>query len=101
MEHSSTKKSKAEPVGKVLGVLLEELGLGKKLKQYEAVRVWREVVGERIAGAAIPTKIINGTLIVKVEKSTWRNELSLLKREIIAKINSALKEDIVKDIKFS
>lgn len=101
MELSSMKKSNAEPVGKLLGVLLDELGLGKKLKQYEAVRVWQDVVGEKIARVAIPTKIINGTLIVKVEKSTWRNELSLLKREIITKINTALKEEIVKDIKFS
>jgi predicted nucleic acid-binding Zn ribbon protein len=95
------KKSNAEPVGKVLEVLLEELGLGKKLRQYGAVRIWQDVVGEQIARVAIPTKIINGILIVKVEKSTWRNELSLLKREIIAKINTALKEEIVKDIKFS
>ena len=80
---------------------MEELGLGKKLKQYEAVRIWKEVVGERIANVATPTKIINGTLIVKVEKSTWRNELSLLKREIISKLNAALKEEIVKDIRFS
>jgi predicted nucleic acid-binding Zn ribbon protein len=95
------KKSSAEPVGKVLGALLEDLGIGKKLKQYEAVRVWQDVVGEKIAAVAVPTKIVNGTLIVKVEKSTWRNELSLLKREIIAKINASLKEEIVKDIKFS
>jgi predicted nucleic acid-binding Zn ribbon protein len=95
------KESNAEPVGKLIGALLNELGIGKKLKQYEAVRVWQDVVGEKIAKVAIPTKIINGTLIVKVEKSTWRNELSLLKREIIAKINAALKEEIVKDIKFS
>jgi predicted nucleic acid-binding Zn ribbon protein len=95
------KKSNAQPIGSVLGVLLEELGLGKKLKQYEAVRIWKEVVGERIARVATPTKIMNGILIVRVEKSTWRNELSLLKTEIIAKINSALKEQVVKDIKFS
>jgi len=80
---------------------LEELGIGKKLKQYEAVRIWRDVVGERIAKVATPTKIINGILIVRVERSTWRNELSLMKREIIAKMNAALKEEIVKDIKFS
>lgn len=90
-----------QPVGTVLSSLMEELGLGKKLKQYEAVRIWREVVGERIAKVATATKIINGMLIVKVEKSTWRNELSLMKREIIAKINAALKDEIVKDIKFS
>lgn len=95
------KTPKVEPVGAVLASLMEELGLGKKLKQYEAVRIWQEVVGERIAKVATPTKIINGTLIVKVERSTWRNELSLMKREIIAKINAALKEEIVKDIKFS
>lgn len=91
----------AQPIGTVLSSLMQELGLGKKLKQYEAVRVWREIVGERIAKVAIATKIINGTLIVKVAKSTWRNELSLMKKEIIAKINAALKEEIVKDIKFS
>jgi predicted nucleic acid-binding Zn ribbon protein len=101
MEVSSTKKSNAEPIGKLLGDLLNALGLGKKLKQYEAVRVWQDVVGEKIASVATPTKIINGTLIVKVEKSTWRNELSLLKREIIIKINSALGEEVVKDIRFS
>lgn len=95
------KKSNPEPVAKLLGTLFEELGLGKKLRQYDAVRIWQEVVGDQIARVAIPTKIINGILIVKVEKSTWRNELSLLKREIIAKINGALKEEIVKDIKFS
>ena len=95
------KKPNVQPVGSVLASLMEELGLGKKLKQYEAVRIWKEVVGERIANVATPTKIINGTLIVKVEKSTWRNELSLLKREIISKLNAALKEEIVKDIRFS
>ena len=94
-------KPNSQPLGTVLTSLMEELGLAKKLKQYEAVRIWEEVLGERIARVATPTKIINGTLLVKVEKSTWRNELSLLKREIITKLNAALKEEIVKDIKFS
>ena len=95
------KEPDVQPVGTLLASLMEELGLGKKLKQYEAVRIWQEVVGERIAKVATPTKINNGILVVKVEKSTWRNELSLLKREIITKLNSALKEEVVKDIKFS
>jgi len=94
-------RTSARPLGEVLTSLMEDLGFGKKLKQYEAVRIWREVVGERIAEVATPTKIVNGVLIVKVEKSTWRNELSLLKREIIGKLNAALKEEVVRDIKFS
>jgi predicted nucleic acid-binding Zn ribbon protein len=91
----------AQQVGTVLASLLKELGIAKKLKQYEAVRIWREIVGERIAKVATPTKIINGTLIVKVERSTWRNELSMMRKEIITRINAALKEEVVKDIKFS
>ncbi len=94
------KKSNPKSLDTLLTSALEELGIAKKIKQQEAVLRWSEVVGEQIARAATPIKMDGSTLIVKVEKSTWRNELVMLKREIISKLNAALQQDIVKDIVF-
>ena len=45
-------------------------------------------------------KIENGILTVRVNNSPWRNELVLLKADLIGKINEALGETIVRDIRF-
>ena len=39
-------------------------------------------------------------MIVKVKNSVWRNELLLLKEEILKKYENKLENRIVKDIKF-
>jgi hypothetical protein len=39
-------------------------------------------------------------LFVHVKTSTWRNELTLRKKEIIDKLNTVIGFDVVKDIKF-
>lgn len=80
--------------------LVEGLGIGKKLAEDHAVLRWEAIVGEHIARAATASKIVNGTLFVKVKSSTWRNELSLRKKDIIQTLNSALGQEIVKDIRF-
>jgi len=87
-------------VGSVLDNLVAELGLGKKLREYEAVTRWEEIVGEHIARAATPTRIVDGTLFVSVRAGSWRNELMLRKRELVAQLNSALGGEVVRDIKF-
>jgi predicted nucleic acid-binding Zn ribbon protein len=48
----------------------------------------------------VATRISKGILFVRVKTSAWRNELSMRKEEIIRRINAALGEEIVTDIKF-
>jgi predicted nucleic acid-binding Zn ribbon protein len=87
-------------IGKALAALLGELGIGPRLKQYEVVERWHELVGEQISRVTVPERMDNGKLFVHVLKATWRNELIFLKAELIAKINQALGQEIVKDIIF-
>ena len=96
--NSSTKTPSS--IGVVLGDLVEELGLKGKLKQYEAVTRWAELVGNRIAEEAEPQKIEKGVLIVRVRTGVWRNELTMRKAEILAKLNQAIGDGAIKDIKF-
>ncbi len=63
--------------------------------------IWQRSVGQQIAGQSSPEKIRRGTLFVKVSTSVWMQELQLMKREIIAKINHLYGQETVQDIRFA
>ncbi len=83
-----------------LDELVGSLGIQKKLKEYDAVRFWDDIVGDHIAKATTPVRIVQGVLVVKVRTSTWRNELTLQKKALIERLNAAIGERVVKDIRF-
>lgn len=87
-------------LGSAIEELVHRLGIGKKVREYEAVLQWETIVGEKIASISTATRIQQGILMVKVKTAPWRNELTLLKPDIIRKMNEALKEEVVKDIRF-
>lgn len=92
--------SGTKSIGDALEELVENLGIGKKLREQDVFSLWDEAVGERIAKVAKPTRILQGTLFVSVKTGVWRNELSMRKQEIMGRLNEILNEEIVKDIKF-
>lgn len=97
---SKTLRSSVKPIGSALNELVKGLGIQKKLQEYDAVVYWESVVGERIAQMTTATRILQGVLFVHVKTSTWRNELTLRKKEIIDKLNIVIGINVVKDIKF-
>lgn len=80
--------------------VLMRLGIGTKLKQYEVLDLWSQIVGEQISKVTNAEILRDGKLFVSVKHSTWRNELVFLKNEIINKINKEMKSEVVKDIIF-
>jgi predicted nucleic acid-binding Zn ribbon protein len=90
----------AKSLGEALAGLTADLGIQSRLREYDAVTLWPELVGAHIAKVATAEKISKGILIVRVATSTWRNELQMRKHELMQKINAALKAPIIKDIKF-
>ena len=94
------RQIKPKLIGNSIKTILNDYGLLPRMKQFEALNLWAEIVGEQIAKVAKAEKIDHGSLIVRVEKPVWRNELIFLKKEIIAKINEMMKEEIVKEIIF-
>ncbi len=92
--------SSTSSLGVAIQGLLENLGIGKKIREYDAVLQWNKVVGDRIASVTEAVKIEKGVLVVRVQNGPWRNELSLLKNEVIEKLNRTLGEELVKEIRF-
>ena len=79
---------------------MDNLGIGRKIREYDAVVKWNEVVGEQIARVTEAVKIERGVLVVRVQNGPWRNELNLRKNDVIEKINTSLGEKLVKEIRF-
>jgi predicted nucleic acid-binding Zn ribbon protein len=92
--------SRIKTLADALDELVENLGIRKKLREQDVFELWDKAVGERIAEVAKPTRILKGTLFVSVQSGAWRNELSMRRQEIVARLNEIVNEEIVKDIKF-
>ncbi len=92
---------RAESIGKVLKRTFTNLGLDRRIREFEAVHVFAEVVGEKIAAKAQAIQIERGVLTVRVASSAWRQELNYTKAEMIDKLNTRLGDTIVTDIYFT
>ena len=89
------------PVGQILAKILRRSGLDQKLAKYQFIEFWPQIVGKVIAERAKPEAIRNGVLIVRVENSSWAQELSFQKKIIQSRLNNFLgAEQAVNDIHF-
>ena len=89
-----------EKIGGLISGFLDKLGFGERLYKQTAVLRWPEIVGPKIATETEALRIDGDTLVVKVQKAAWRQQLTFLKAEILAKIDSEIGRGCVKDIRF-
>jgi predicted nucleic acid-binding Zn ribbon protein len=61
--------------------------------------VWERTAGPAIAHAARPTAERNGVLTVTCEASVWAQELDLIAEQLISRLNSALGEPSIRELR--
>jgi len=88
-----------QPLKKVLKKTLISTGIKENLIANKTHSIWREVVGERINNNVQTIKIRKGVLFLEAKTPVWRNEITLIKHEIIKKLNKKLDKNIIKDLK--
>lgn len=101
MRRSEFRRGNLSGFGKLVNHSLEDLGLQQKMREYQAVEKWQDVVGPHIAASSAAEKVRDGILFVCCKSSAWSNELTLHKPDIIKKLNSAVGKKIITDIRFS
>jgi predicted nucleic acid-binding Zn ribbon protein len=87
-------------VDDVLGGLLKKLGLEGEMARQEVVDRWPEVVGEGIARVTRVRAQAKGVLFVAVRSSAWLNELNLMRRDLLARLNAGAGEGRIERIVF-
>lgn len=94
-------RSKLESVNDVLSKTFKYKRLDKKLKQVELFPDWEEIVGTKVAQISKPNRLLGSNILeLEVVDSTWAQELSMKKAEILDKIHKTGKGAPISDIRF-
>lgn len=79
---------KPDKLSAVFDTLMGSLGLQKAYYGWRIVEQWPDIVGAEIAKVARAERFGEGTIVVVVEKDTWRQELEMQLETILAKIRT-------------
>ena len=78
--------------------MIADLGLSHKLAECRAKLAWEEAVGPFLARRTRPLRVRNGRLEVGVGSAVWRNQLIFMQRDIVARINDLVGEEVIKEL---
>lgn len=101
MVRTTRKPGKPVKVGDAIAGYLKRAGLADRVAQAGIVAQWPKLVGAQIAKAAVPESVTqDGTLFVRVKSAAWRQELSLMTPDIMAKLNAGRKAGRIERIRW-
>jgi len=87
-------------LGSILSKYITEKDIEEKLKKFSIFNHWQEIVGKEIGSKTKPQKIFKGVLYILVTSPTWANELNMMSRLLIEKINRYIGKPAIKDLRF-
>jgi len=97
------KKSKngcAVPIGSVLRDVLKTCGRQADRDMLQVWDCWDDAMDDPLASNAQPAAVKGGILLIYVSSPVWIQHLSFKKQDIIERLNTALGETLVHDLKF-
>jgi predicted nucleic acid-binding Zn ribbon protein len=92
------RRSKPVVVGDLLSLFIKEYGLEKGYRDYQILKLWDEILGVVISKATINKRLVNKKLYVYLSSSVVRDELYMMRSEIIKEINHRAGKNIVDEL---
>lgn len=87
-------------IADVLAKTTRRAGLHNNMSSYKIWEKWPDITGPSIAQHARPSRWMGKTLVVRVDHPSWMQELSLLKPQMMERIQEAMPRVAPKDIRF-
>ncbi len=87
-------------VGPLIENMLRSYNLWQGYQQFLLVHNWDEVVGPALAEVTRAESLTKGILRVVVKDSVWAYHLSMMKPQLISKMNAHAGSRLVKDLFF-
>jgi predicted nucleic acid-binding Zn ribbon protein len=95
MRSSNTKK-----LGEAIEEYLKALRLKQRVKEFEVIRHWEELLGPSVAEKTTRIYIREKTLFVQIQSSVLRNELFVQQEQIIRFLNEKAGQSVIDRIVF-
>lgn len=93
-------RKSAAPIGEVLKAVFADLEKGRLSSREEIESLWKSLVGETGFKHSKPTSLKKSVLTVRVDSSTWMQELSIQKRNLLKGLKRTLGKDKISEIRF-
>lgn len=100
LARAGERKPRPEKVSGVIEGIFARLGIAEKVERATVIADWEELVGTRIAEVATPVRIQGDTLFVEVESASWRMELSMMRPQLMRKLNAGKRRGRIEKIVF-
>jgi predicted nucleic acid-binding Zn ribbon protein len=94
------RRSKTISLGEAIHDYVKEMNLEGKLNEVGLINSWEEVVGKAISSRTSKIYIKDKILYINLNSSVVRNELLMLRQELIEKLNQKAGTEVIKDIIF-
>lgn len=92
------KRKNEQSIGEVLGEIIKEYGLEKRLKQAEIGQIWNKLLGPSVARSTKRVTLQNGVLTVYLDSGLVKHELNMMRTRLIAALNEAMGSNVVTDV---
>lgn len=87
-------------VGGAIDSLLKESEIDSAIRPHRAVVLWPEIVGDVLAAVSEAEVVRAGVLFVRARSTSWANELTFYKADLVQKLNQRLGARVIQDIHF-
>ncbi len=94
------RNSNQTTLGEAISKLLKAYRLEAKMKELDIIAAWPELMGKAVANRTKSIQIKNKTLILQMDSSVMREELSHGKQIIIDRVNEKAGFELITDIWF-
>lgn len=86
------------PLQSAIDTATRELGIDRRIREQRIIDEWSAIVGDGVAKEVTIRRLEQGTLILRVPNSVWRQELLFSREKMIAAINAYVGEETVTKI---
>lgn len=101
MREDNRRSSEKEPLKDLIDKFLKAYSLEGKMKEYDIIAAWPELMGPAVAHRTKEIHIQNQTLYLKIDSAVMREELLNGKQIIIERVNQEAGCQLIHDIWFS
>jgi hypothetical protein len=92
------ERKREKKIGSLLDEFVRANNLQKGLAEYRISKSWNTLLGNRVALATKTLYINNRKLFVTLHSSVLRNELSMIKGDLIKRLNEDAGAEVIDDI---
>src|ERR1700761_9537580 len=94
------RKANDKPIKEAIEQMMQVYKIKRRFDETGIIAAWPELVGKPVANRTKEIYIHNKKLFLRIESSIVKNELMLMRSQIINKINEEAKSDLVEEIIF-